>query len=494
MVVTIVLMLSALSSGHAAQDPPAFSFDRLRAIATERARAPAAPEDSADLPEWLAKLDYEGYRSLRFRPETSLWTDDNLPFRIRFMHRGYLYGRRVPIHVVDGAKVEELRFSPAQFEYPEGSPPVPDELGYSGFAVLSWSDTTQRWDEIAAFQGASYFRLLGDGQVYGASLRGLTIDTAATNGEEFPAFVEFWIERPLPGATRLTVYALLDSPGASGAYRFLIGRQGPEVEAEVSVCIVPRHPIGKLGLAPLTTMFLSGEDGLRRQADYRPEIHDSDGLLLANGDGAWTWRPLANPDRTHRIERFPLENPAGFGLLQRDRAFASYEDLGARFELRPGFWVSPRGAWGKGAVELIEIPTSAEWNENVVAYWVPEAPVTPGEPLCLDYGLTTTRDDAQRPPLARCTALRLRPGDKPFFVLDFAGPQLEGDFPSLHADITAKGASIGNVVLQPNEAAGGVRLTFELAARTEDRVDLRVRLLRGERAVSETVAWPWVKP
>ena len=63
---------------------------------------------------------------------------------------------------------------------------------------------------------------MGKGQVYGLSARGLAVDTAEPNGEEFPRFTEFWIEKPKRGATTLTINALLNSPRTTGAYKFVI--------------------------------------------------------------------------------------------------------------------------------------------------------------------------------------------------------------------------------------------------------------------------------
>src|SRR5207237_10612133 len=221
--------------------------------------------------------------------------------------------------------------------------------------------------------------------------------------------LEFRIARPPATATRLTLLALLDSPSATGAYRFVI-TPGSETTAEVSACVYPRRAIEKLGIAPLTSMFLFGETGSHSIPDWRPEVHDSDGLLIETSDGTWLWRPLENPERSHRITRFALDNPAGFGLLQRDRAFSSYDDLESRFETRPSYWVAPRAAWGKGVIELVEIPNAAEWNENIVAYWVPELKARKGDELAFEYTLSAYTEEPSRPPLLRARSTRVRPG------------------------------------------------------------------------------------
>ena len=385
------------------------AFEQLLQRARDLAQHDFVPREAKDLPEWLGKLDYDGYRNLRFRPEAALWATEDLPFQVQFLHRGYLFPKRVPVDEVIGEQTREVPFSPTQFAYPDGTPPVSPGLGFSGLSFSWRAPDTRRRDEIAEFQGASYYRVLGVGQVYGASARGLAVDVAEPKGEEFPEFTELWLERPAPGDAQVVLDALLDSPGIAGAFRFVIA-PGARTSADVTAVLYPRHPIGKLGLAPLTSMFLFGEDGLHRTPDWRPEVHDSDGLLVAGADGGWTWRPLCNPVRSHRVTRLPMEHPAGFGLLQRDRAFASYADLESHFELRPSLWITPRGDWGKGALELVEIPNEGEWNENVIASWVPEQPVTAGQELRFEYTLTAQLQEPERPPLAHVTATRVRPG------------------------------------------------------------------------------------
>jgi glucans biosynthesis protein len=478
----------------------ATAFDNLKARAREMANGEFVKAKIDDIPEWLAKLDYDGYRRIRFRTDMALWAGDKLPFSVHFMHRGYLFRRRIPIHVVDGTTTHELRFSPQQFDY-SGKPPAdpPGDLGYAGLALRAWSEPNDRWEEFASFLGASYFRIVPLAQPWGLSARGLAIDTGTSRGEEFPEWVEFRLEKPALNATTLTLYALLDSPSTAGAFRFVI-TPGTPTKAQVTAAFYPRHGVEKFGVAPLTSMFMCGEMRPRPVVDWRPEVHDSDGLLVASSDGTWTWRPLNNPDRTHRITRIPLENPVGFGLLQRDRNFESYQDLESRFEQRPSYWIEPRGGWGKGAVELVEIPSNGEWNDNIVAYWVPEKPPVKGEELVVEYTLTAYRDDATKPPLARAIATRMRPGkDETLFVIDFKGVQVanasDGDAPDgLRADIVATRGEIRKVIVQPNAPLKGARCTFEWVDSGADPVDIRVTLRRGQEAVSETLLVQWVRP
>ena len=471
------------------EDP---TWQELARLARERAEADHVARKADDVPEWLKKLDYDGYRRLRFRPDCLLWSGEKLPFSVQFHHRGYLFPEKVAIwEIVDGSR-RELAFSPEQFEYPGGSEAVRPGLGYSGLALRTRPAGAGIGDEIAAFQGASYFRILPSGLPYGTSARGLAIDTATDRGEEFPAFVEFWLRKPAEKDAELELYALLDSPSAAGAFRFRIA-PGERARAEIQAAIFPRKKIEKLGLAPLTSMFLHGEDRSLSVPDWRPEVHDADGLLIQPADGTWLWRPLRNPPREHQIQRVPLENPAGFGLVQRDRSFPSYEDLESRYERRPSYWVTPRQPWGKGFVELVEIPTTAERNENVVAYWVPERPVAKGEAIEIGYELLAYADDPARPPLAYARSVRTgRMDGARLVVIDFAGEGLD-PARSIQADLVPASARIRNAVLQPNEAEGGRRFSFELLDDEREPLDLRVTLRSDGAAVSETVVLPWTK-
>ena len=363
----------AVAQLQPAQPPPAerapsgqgtFSLETVRDLAREAAgRDYEAPDES--LPDYLSDIGYDEYRDIRFRPDQALWRDENLPFEVQFFHRGFLYKPRVDVAVVAFGEVQPLKFDPAQFHYgntvfPE---PVPPDLGYAGFRLHYPLNRPDYRDEVAVFLGASYFRVLGAGQVYGASARGLAIDTALPSGEEFPLFRRFWIERPAPGASFIRLWALLDSPS-------VVGRV--PVHPAARRCFGDGHRLRDLrsrGHRQSRPRAADQHVLLRRIGpaahgrDYRPEVHDSDGLLVAASPEEWRWRPLNNPSSL-QITTLPLTNPRGFGLLQRDREFANYQDLESRFELRPSLWVEPKGDWGEGVVELIEIPTKSEANDK----------------------------------------------------------------------------------------------------------------------------------
>ena len=256
---------------------------------------------------------------------------------------------------------------------------------------------------MIVFLGASYFRAVGKDEVFGLSARGLAIDTAESWGEEFPWFREFWLVTPAPNAKELTIYALLDSPSVTGAYKFVVA-PGEPTTASVDSRLFPRKEIRKLGIAPLTSMFFHGEDTTRWFPDFRPEAHDSDGLLMHFATGEWIWRPLDNP-RTLGVSGFQTENPKGFGLVQRDRDFDHYQDLETSAHRRPSAWIEPRQDWGAGRIETVSIPTNDDTNDNVVAYWVPEKPPRPGESGTYGYTMSWYGDDPSRP--RHCARRRL---------------------------------------------------------------------------------------
>src|SRR5947208_4276066 len=300
------------------------------------------------VPDWLLKISYDQWREIRFRPEQALWRDRGVPFQVQFFHPGLYYNRTVRVNVVEAKGAHPVEFSPNQFDYgkTDFASRVPQKLGYAGFRVHYPIKARDYYDEVIVFLGASYFRAVGKDEGFGLSARGLGIDTAESWGEEFPYFKEFWLVRPAPRADRLTVYALLDSPSLAGAYRFVV-RPGEQTAVEVECRLFLRKEVRKLGIAPLTSMFFHGENTIRHFDDFRPEVHDSDGLLLAFAGGEWLWRPLDNP-RTLNVSGFEMTNPKGFGLLQRDRDFDHYQDLETRADKRPSVWLEASRDGGRG--------------------------------------------------------------------------------------------------------------------------------------------------
>ena len=369
--------------------PGEFSFKKLRQKAQAMAATPY--QKPAELPSGKFRgLDYDEYRDIRFKPADGPWAKNKLKFDLQLFHVGGMFTAPVAVNEIIDRKAVPLTYHPEFFDYGKNeiSPKDFEEVrggGYAGFRLHYPLNSLTYLDEVVSFLGASYFRALGQGHKYGLSARGLAIDTASMKGEEFPAFTEFYIQKPRRNAREIKIFAVLDSPSAAGIYTFVI-TPGENTVMDVDAKIFPRKEINKLGIAPLTSMYLFGENTKNKFDDHRPEVHDSDGLLVLNGNGEWLWRPLDN-SKYLRISAFVDENPKGFGLLQRDRDPAHYLDFEANYEQRPSAWVEPVGDWGKGWIELVEIPSQQEIHDNVVAYWVPKEKAVPQKELHYRYRL-----------------------------------------------------------------------------------------------------------
>jgi glucans biosynthesis protein len=492
----LLLLLGALVATKVA----AFGFDDVARRAEQLARASyKAPES---LPKALAGLSYDQYRDIRYRSDKNLWMGTGLPFEIAFFHTGYHFEQSVRIHEVDPNGVHDIQFQPALFDYGANriDPTALSQAGFAGFRVHYPVNTPRYKDEVLVFLGASFFRALGRQQVYGASARGLALDTAVASGEEFPRFTEFWIERPTARARELTIYALLDSPRASGAYHFTL-RPGVTTEVDVAARLFLRDKVAKLGLAPLTSMFYFGENQRSVNEDFRPEVHDSDGLSIHSGTGEWIFRPLTNPKRL-LVSSFQLTDPAGFGLTQRDRNFDDYEDLEAHYERRPTVWIEPAKRWGAGRVELLELPTPDETNDNIAAYWVPAAMPAPMQALDFGYRLSWQKEVETNPPQSWVVQSRRGLGyakDREglvAFAVDFVGPALK-QLPQgaqVTADITSNdNGKVREQIVERNEVTGGYRVVLRLQRVNADKpIELRMFLRTGGRTLSET--WSYLLP
>ena len=478
-----------------------FGFDDVRRIAQERSRREYRARADT-LPQTLANLTADQYRDIRFRAGSALWRGQGL-FEAEFFHRGYHNKERVNLFEVSPAGVTALVYNPNYYTFgSQKAPRVPANVGYAGFRVHYPLQTPGYKDELISFLGASYFRVLGRNQHYGASLRGLAIDTAAQSGEEFPVFTDFWLVRPRAGDRRLTLYALLDSKSVVGAYQFEV-QPGAITLVEVHCTLYLRRPVAKLGIAPLTSMFLFGEDPWgHRYDDYRPEVHDSDGLMSETGHGQWLWRPLVNP-RELRVNRFMDENPRGFGLVQRERDPRQYDDLQSDYEARPSYWVQPLGNWGKGGVELVEIPSDEEIHDNIVTYWVPaEAPAV-GKPVSYNYLVSAFLHNTQWPPGGHVISTRsgtpgsaeerarFGPGARRF-VIEYAGGDLDGlaAVQPVKAEASADNARVDALAVQ-RTAAGGWRVSMVVTPRAKRPVDMHCFLTLNGEVLTETWTYQW---
>jgi periplasmic glucans biosynthesis protein len=452
---------------------PAFGFEQVEHIAWQTAAK--AYVEPARIPEFLQSINYNQWRDIRFKTDRSLWRGENLLFEAQFFHPGFLYHVPVKIHIVEDNQAREFAFSSDYFNYGvnDFASKVPADLGFAGFRFHYPLHRTDYFDEVIVFLGASYFRAVAKNQKYGLSARGLAIDVAEQKGEEFPFFRAFWLVKPRPGQSAVTIYALLDSPSVSGAYHFIV-EPGEQTLVHVRSTLFLRREIKKIGLAPLTSMFLHGENHNFRGDDFRPEVHDSDGLLV--GGREWVWHPLRNP-RILSSSSFPTDRITGFGLLQRDMDFASYLDLEAFYQQRPSAWISPLGDWGAGHVELVEIPTRTEINDNIIAYWVPAQMPKPGRPLTVAYRMTWYFPQTGRHEKGWVTATRTAGNEDPAkrrFIIEFKGGHLErlDDPLSLEPVVTvSRGARIHDLQLQKNHFTDSWRLVFTVVQAEKELLD-----------------------
>jgi len=381
-----VIISSLTAFAATASEPGGFDFDNV----AEKARQLAGKSWQAppEIPDFLKEIDYSRYQEIRFRDDRNLWRDSDSRFQVMLTPAGKYFTHPVTLNEIRDGEVEPIRFARDLFTYPseEFAKRIPADLGFAGFRLTYPLRGPDINNQFLAFAGASYFRGVGRDDGFGLSARGVAIDTGQPRGEEFPSFIEFWLEKPDAGDEQVVVYALLDGPSLAGAYQFTI-KPGDVLDVEVRARLFFRERVGLPGYAPLTSMFYYGENTLRPMGEWRPQTHDSDGLLVTDGDsGEWLWRPLVNPESL-RISYLRANNPRGFGLIQRDRDFRDFQDLEARYELRPSAWVEPEGDWGKGSVVLVEIPTRSEVNDNIVAFWSPEESPQKGASVDLDYRL-----------------------------------------------------------------------------------------------------------
>jgi glucans biosynthesis protein len=468
-----------------------FNFGSVEQMASDLAAKPF--KEPAATSDEMKGLSYDHYRALRPRKDTALWREGKGLFHVEFFPAGFIYDRPVSISIVENGKATPVTISPDQFDFSDtGLKSPPQKLDLAGFKLTFPLNRPDKFDEVAAYLGASYFRVIGRGQVYGTSARGLAIDTGTNQPEEFPTFRSFWLVKPADDARQMTVWALLDSPGATGAFAFVI-QPGMHTVVETQAVLFARHDIGLLGVAPLTSMFFAGKASPPRD-DYRPEIHDADGLYMATGKGERIWRPLDNP-KALAVSSYGDTNPRGFGLLQRERDFEQYQDSAAKMEDRPSIWVEPIGDWGDGEVRLVELPSKSETNDNIVAFWVSRWPVKQGNKLELRYRITALSDEASMTPhLGRVIATRA--GAVPSapkqrrLVVEFAGgelPTLEPEQP-VSANVSMKGGKVTRTYVEALPSQKTWRMFIDFQPDGAKAVDLRAFLVLRGKALTETFA------
>lgn len=478
----------------------AFSFDRVKERARDLARSPyMAPARPAG--DVLDQIDYDAHGKIRFRTDLSLWADGASPYPVTFFHLGRFFQNPVRMHAVEGGNAREIIYDSAYFDMPVDSPArrLPANSGFAGFRCQERRDGPLDWrkNDWVAFLGASYFRAIGELYQYGLSARGVAVDTAVYDTrEEFPDFTHVFFEPPTPGTDAVTIYALLNGPSVAGAFRFVMHR-GAAVVMEVDKTLFLRRDVSRLGIAPLTSMFWFSETAKQTAIDWRPEIHDSDGLALWTGTGERIWRPLNNPPRIV-ASAFTDVQPRGFGLMQRDRAFDHYQD-GVYYDRRPSLWVEPLNDWGRGAVQLVEIPTDDEIHDNIVAMWVPSEPVRAGQAHEFRYRMHWVADEPYPTALARCVATRLGNGGQPGrprprglrkFIVEFKGEPLtrlaKGVLPEPVLWASRGEFSYVRTEAVPNDVPGHWRAEFDLTVNGPEPVEMRCYLRSGENILTET--------
>jgi glucans biosynthesis protein len=468
-----------------------FTLDTLLGEAKRLAGSAFVPQRNS-LPAGIDKLSPEQYRSIHFNPDAGIWRAEKLPFRLELLRAAQSLPTTVKIATVEDGLAKEVEATPAMFQM---SGAKPAQLGnvslpLSGFRVRSRINSAKVWDEFLVFQGASYFRAVAKNLLYGLSARGLAINTGEPAGEEFPAFTHFWIERPGPKAASIVIYALLESESATGAYKFTV-TPGVETQTEVELSLFPRTEMRSVGIAPLTSMFLFDETNRGRLDDYRPEVHDSDGLQITTKTGEQLFRPLANPLKL-QVSAFTRDTPQGFGLVQRSRAQSDFQDFDAQYERRPSAWITPKGDWGNGAVELVEIPSGRETNDNIVAFWRPAQPLTAGHPVHFAYNVTWSDEPPLPKGLGKVVATRSGASidrKRRVFMLDIvgAGEKLDG----LRLDLSSSAGAISNATLVSNGELHGLRASFEVDPKDAELIELRLRIMRADTPVSETWLYRW---
>lgn len=494
------LVLTCVCSLQAVHAAP-FSFetviDKARTLARENHTPPPV------IPRFMRDIGHEAYRNIRFDPARSLWRENDSRFQVQMISAGHVYVHPITVHLIEAQGTRRVPYQKGNYTFGNADLErrVPADLGHAGFAI-SWPLLGGKEQvPFISFAGASAYRAVGRSNIGGASARGIAVNTGLMAGEEFPAFTEFWLERPAPDAHAMKFYALLDGRNLTGAYQFTAW-PGEPTRVQVEAVLFPRATIERLGIAPITGMFLHGENTGRPTGAWRPEAHDSDGLLINDGkSGEWLWRPLINPF-TLQVDSFTTENVRGFGLLQRDTSFASYQDVSAGFERRASAWVETRGDWGKGRVMLVQLPTPDATNDNIVAFWSPDERPQRDRPLRLSYQISFGSPEVTRSPLGRTVNTFVGDGTASGddagtyrFHVDFAGGAIEKLRPRAAVTANVSASEDGQVLehfVEYNEAIKGWRLSILARPASGRPLTLRAFLREGENTVSET--WSYVLP
>lgn len=503
--VALVLALVSLPAMAQGVTPPpgeGFSFGWLQGYARNLANEPYTEEPAGNVAAPLQKLDSNSYQNIQARVDGALWAQqEDSPFRAAMFPLAADY--QTPVHIYrlkDGNPIP-VGYRPDLFDFSKtdiDATALPVEGGFAGWKLLFHTDWQR---DIVAFLGKSYFRATGREMQYGIHARGLAINSGLPRPEELPVFTHFWLQNPTPGSDVMTVFALMDSPSVTGAYRFDI-TPGSNLKMQVSARVYPRAAIEQIGIAPLNSMYLNGENDRRVTDDWRPEVHDSDGLALHTGNDQWIWRPLSNPHH-QQVNAYIDNDPKGFGLMQRDRNFDHYQDDVANYNARPSLWVEPTNNWGEGAVQLVEMPTKTEANSNVIAFWKPKQAILPGQQLTFNYNLYW----GSQPPAKSHEAHVVNTftglhhdsgedkGERRRFVVDFEGGLLPmlGEKAQLKPQITTSAGTVKPISIRRLHHDHTYRVIFDSIPQVGNNkpINLHLSLINDQQTISESWFYQW---
>jgi glucans biosynthesis protein len=460
-------------------------------LARQLSRKPFVAPPS-DLPEFFSNLNYEQYIGIKSR-QPLIWSSEGRGIAVEPLHRGFVFTNAVDLYLVEDGTIRRLGYDPSQFDY--GRPNAPSnigDIGFSGFRLVATSGDGKPFD-FALVQGATFFRAAARGQNFGAIARALALKPADPKGEEFPIFRAFWLERPGVGSNSITVHGILDSESTSGAVRMTF-RPGDMTIVDVETTLFPRANLDHVGLGGIGSTYFYGSNDRRNIDDIRPAVYESSGLQMLNGQGEWLWRPLQNPE-TLQISAFVDASPRGFGLLQRDRAYEVFQDDDQRYERRPSLWIEPLADWGQGSVQLLEIPTDAEINDNILTYWRPKAPMAAGSEVAFAYRQYWCWAPPERPPLATVTSTRVGRGStgrRRRVTVDFSTEALGDNLPAdLKSVLTVSPGTFQNLKNWAYPERKTVRVAFELDPGNENACEMRLILETGGKPISETWLYRW---
>lgn len=481
-------------------------FGDLERLAQRTAAAEFVPKPAID--PALAALSYDDYIKIGFKYKHATWWGGDSPFWIETFHPGFVQRESVTLFVREDGFNRQVKFSTDDFNYDieNFDPESLSVRGHAGIKIAGKfpGGATQ---EMLTFLGSSYFRGRSEHTIYGASARGLAVDVALNRPEEFPFFRAFWVHQPADDAETVRVLALMDSPSVAGAYQFDLTPGLVTTSIDVTASLNFRRVPEKVGLAPLTSMWIWGDGLSGPPKDARPSVHDSDGLLIrtknnrSGGGDDWLWRAFARPSYPS-VTRFAADRLAGFGVMQRNTAFYHFDDHNAQYHKRPSVFVTPTRDWPAGEIELLEIPGEHEGVDNIGAYWIPTGGVSTDSPLKFGYRVDifggTHPDETNVARATNFTIERPETEDQPIeMTIRFAGGRIADldDDAAVEVTMATIRGEVKKKSLKKTET-GDWLLALELKPTENAPMELRVGLRHEGEAVTETFAYlcPESKP